>query len=100
MTTIHVTKGAKEYVGGTITEKTGANIQAATYSIGLSASSQTPPVSFSTPAVSEQGATVADRVVKLLVDNATAPGTWYCWVKVSDIPEVALRMIHGPIKVI
>lgn len=100
MTTIYLSNtvpASKEYVGGTITETTGKNISGATFKIGLSASISIPPATYLTPDISVQGTTTADRVVKLLIDNSFAPGTWYVWVNIADTPEVLPFMIQGPV---
>lgn len=89
--TIWVSTGAQEYVGGSVTEITGEDISTATLEVGLSTSPNTPPDDWATPDVDEEGTTTSSRVVKLLVTDTTELGTYYCWVRVSDIPEIAPR---------
>lgn len=100
MTTIYLSNTvptSKEYVGGTIVETTGKDISGATYVIGLSTSISTPPATYLTPSISTQGATTAERIVKLLIDSSFAIGTYYVWVNISDNPEVLPFMIQGPV---
>lgn len=87
MQTIWVSKGKRQYVGGVVREGTGKNIQGATFTIGLGDESE-PPDTFVTPSLSEQGATEAERRVRLLVAAPTAPGTYWCWINVEDDPEI------------
>lgn len=107
-TTIATTAGAKKYVGGTITETTGKDITTATIQIALGPSKVvvpttgwvTPDVSVAGPGATIGGVAIpptAQRVVKLLVTNATPPGLYYCWVRITDNPEVEPIMIQGPI---
>lgn len=84
---ILVSAGAAEYVGGTITETTGKDISAAVFMMSLGSASN--PGAWVAPSTSTAGATVASRVVQLLVNNTTARGTYYAWVRVTDAPEVA-----------
>jgi hypothetical protein len=93
MTTIWVSKGAAEYIGGTVTETTGADITEASFEIGLS-STATPPDTFSTPD-DVDNPTPSTATVKLLVDDSTEPGTYTCWVRVTDNPEVLPLRIPG-----
>lgn len=96
---IYVTKGAKRYVGGTVTETTGKDISGATFTIALGTDAKVPPASIVGIPVSAAGATSASRVLKMLVDNTVTVGTYYCWVKVVDSPEIEPIMIQGPITV-
>lgn len=97
---IHVTAGEKEYVGGTVTANDGDDISGATFLIGLSTSQSAPPASWVAPDVDEQGATTADRLVKLLVEAPQAAGSYYCWVRVTDVPEDVFLVVDGPFKVV
>lgn len=99
--TIWVSKGAVEYVGGTITETTGQDITAATIVMALGAYS-TPPdkTSGKTPDSDTQGATTADRVVKLLIDNTYTPATGqYVYAWITDSPESEPVRLDGPITI-
>jgi len=106
MTTIYISAGAIQYVGGTVTEITGKDITLDLIDIGLSTSTLTPPTDWLTPDVKIQGATVADAVVKLLV-SSTLPTTspvvsgshYYCWVRLHDTPEVTPQMFQGRIDI-
>ncbi|TFD74747.1 hypothetical protein [Cryobacterium fucosi] len=98
-TPIYVSTGAARYVGGTVTETTGKDITLATFLVGLGSIS-TPPTVWVAPSVNVQGATVAVRILKLLVTNTTPAGTYYCWAKITDTPEVEPLILQGPIVVI
>lgn len=100
MPSIYVTLGKKRYVGGTITELTGKDISAATFTIALGTDSSIPPVAFVTPDVSTIGTTNASRVLKKLIDATTAPGTYYVWANVLDFPEIEPLVLQGPITVV
>ena len=100
ITHIYVGGGAAHYVGGTITELTGDDISTATIEMALSDTQLEAPTVWESPSVVEAGASVSERVAKLLVDDSTTPGTYYCWVRVTDLPEVEPIMIQGPIKVV
>lgn len=95
MSTIYVSDGMKQYVGGTITETTGKDITGATFQIALGADNVTPPAAWVTPSRDVQGVTVADRKVLLLVDSSTSPGTYYVWAKVADNPEIEPILLDG-----
>jgi hypothetical protein len=94
---IYVTNsGEKEYVGGTLTELTGKDITAANFAVALGLSDTIPPTSAGvTPSVNVQGPTVADRLLKLLVDNTVSPGTYFIWGKVVDTPESRWILLDG-----
>ncbi|SFR76212.1 hypothetical protein SAMN05428970_2030 [Agromyces sp. CF514] len=98
--TIYVTAGEKEYVGGTVTAQDGSDITGATFLVGLSQSGSTPPASWVAPDVNVQGATTADRLLKLLVDAPQSAGTYYCWARVTDVPEDVFLVVDGPFKVV
>ena len=100
ITYIYVGGGAAQYVGGTITERTGGDISTATIEMALSGTQLEAPAVWEVPSVVEAGATASQKVAKLLVDDSTTPGTYYCWVRVTDLPEVEPIMIQGPIKVV
>jgi hypothetical protein len=98
MTTIYVSQGMTQYVGGTITETNGKDISTDTFTIALGTDPSTPPVSgWVAPTVSTVGANTASRVVKLLISNSTAPGTWFVWARISDSPEILPQFLQGPI---
>jgi hypothetical protein len=92
-TTIFVSDGMKQYVGGTITETTGKDITGATFQIALGADNVTPPTVWVTPSVNIQGTTVAARVLKLLVDSSTTAGTYFVWAKINDNPEIEPQLL-------
>jgi hypothetical protein len=96
---IYVTSGAARYVGGTVTEVTGKDISADTFTMGLSHIS-TPPTVWVAPSVSTAGATLNIRTLKLLVTNTTLPGTYWVWAKIVDSPEIEPIILQGPITVI
>lgn len=102
-TVVLATAGAVKYVGGTVTEVTGKDITAATYVMSLG--SATYPGATWVPAdVSQQGATVSERIVKLKVSSSlpagiVIPGTYWAWVKITDSPEIEPLRIQGPIEV-
>ncbi|MDF1603418.1 hypothetical protein [Nocardioides sp. YIM 152315] len=88
MITIRATAGETEYLTATVAEKNGADLTGATFTVGLSASRETPPESWGAPDdVTIDGSTAT---VKLLVDSDTTAGTYWMWVKVDDSPEVIL----------
>jgi hypothetical protein len=98
--TIWVSKGAVEYIGGTVTEDQGKALFPGTLALAFSADSRIAPDddAYVTPTVDTAGATAASRVVKLLIDSAavTAHGltlddTYYLWVRITDVPEIAPR---------
>lgn len=97
--TMHVeiltSAGGAAYVGGTITEVTGKDISGGTFQISLGSANDPGP--WESPDVSTQGATTAIRTVKLLVDNTYPKGTYYAWVRVTDVPEILPMRIQGPI---
>lgn len=97
-TPIYVSLGKKRYVGGTITETSGADISAATITIALGTSRDTPPAAFGTPDVDET-ISPSVRLVKLLVDDAVELGDYYCWVNVEDTPEIEPLLVGGRITV-
>lgn len=88
MTTIYATAGNKRYVGGTITETSGASIASATFVVALSSSNTVPPTVWVAPTVSTQGDTTADRVLKFLIDSNTSAGSYFLWARVTDTPEI------------
>lgn len=96
---IFVSLGKKRYVGGTITEDAGADISGDTFTIALGTSKTTPPTAWVTPSVNTVGATTASRVLKLLIDNTTAVGTYYVWANIVDTPEIEPVLLQGPIEV-
>jgi hypothetical protein len=81
-----VSAGAAVLVGGTITEKTGKNISAATFELALG--SETNPATWVTPTVNTVGTGNDQRVVKLLVNSSTPKGVYSLWVRVTDTPEL------------
>ena len=101
MTTILVTAGAEKYVGGTVIEKTGRDITAATFDVCLG--SATYPSGTWLPAtVNAAGANSSERVVKLMVKagtpaDVTVPGQYWVWVRVHDVDEVEPLRIQGPV---
>lgn len=99
MSTIYVSQGMKRYVGGTVTETTGKDISGATFVVALGADNVTPPGSWVSPSVNIQGATVAARVLKLLIDTSTAPGQYFIWARITDNPEIEPVLLDGPIAV-
>lgn len=100
MATVITSAGAKKYVGGTITETTGADISAATIVIGLSASTQTPPTTSQIPDSDTPGATSNIRTVKLLVTTTTAaPGTYWPWVRITGNQETDWLLIPEPVTI-
>jgi hypothetical protein len=87
--------GGGAYGGGTTTPTTGKDISGATFQISLGSADNPGP--WESPDVSTQGATTAIRTVKLLVDNTYPKGTYYAWVRVTDVPEILPMRIQGPI---
>ena len=96
-TTIYVSAGGQQYVGGTITETTGKDISLAACLIGLSDSPGIPPTIWQTPDVDTKGDTTASRVIKMLITSTVAAGLYFCWVKTVDVPEVLPMMVQGNI---
>lgn len=100
---IWVSQGEAEYVGGTITETTGKDITADPVVVALGGYS-TPPAKTTAVAASvdEQGATVAQRTVKLLIDNTYPPTTApvWLWAWITDNPEIEPIILDGPITII
>lgn len=100
--TIWVSKGEAEYVGGTITETSGKDITADPIVVALGGYSQPPDKTTATaPTVDEQGATTAQRTVKLLIDNTYPPTTSpvWIWAWITDNPEVEPVRLDGPITI-
>lgn len=94
---ILVSAGAVEYVGGTITEATGKDIGTATFQLSLG--SRANPGAWVTPSTSQAGPLGASqRVLKLLVDNTTPRGTYYCWARIADTPETTT--VRFPLEII
>lgn len=98
--TIWVSRGAAEYVGGTVTETEGADITLATLEVAFSETTRDAPEedAYIPPDVDEAGSSSAARTVKLLLDQSAATfhglsdtGTYYLWVRVVDTPEIAPR---------
>lgn len=115
-TPIFVSQGYSRLVGGTLTETTGGNITLDTFLIALNSSASTPPLASSSswvaPTVSAQGPGLplpnkfgvvipptAQRILLLLVDSGTQPGTYHVWAKVADNPELDAVWLAGPITV-
>lgn len=98
-TPIYVSLGKKRYVGGTVTELYGKDISGDTFTIALGSSSTIPPTTGWVAPVSTVGATSAQRILKLLVDNTTTLGTYWVWVNVVDSPEIEPLVVQGPITV-
>lgn len=98
--TIFATNGAKEYVGGTIVEKTGKNISTDVIQVALGGR-DTPPSSSSwqTPD-SDTSPTTSSRLIKLLIQTPITPGTYWCWADITDNPEIVPMILQGPIVVI
>lgn len=83
---ILVSAGAVEYVGGTVTESTGKDIGTAVFELALG--SRTNPGTWVAPSTSQAGPLgPSQRVLKLLIDNTTPKGTYYCWARIQDTPE-------------
>jgi hypothetical protein len=96
--TIYVSQGMKQYVGGTVTETTGKDISAATFTVALGVSQTVPPVTgWVAPSVSTVGTTDESRILKLLVTNTTPTGTFWVWATITDNPEVEPLVLQGPI---
>lgn len=97
MRTIQVTAGAVEYVGGTVKEKFGKNISAATIVMALGASPSDAPDDWVAPTTTTAGGSPAERIVRLEVSSSTPPGSYWCWVKITDAPEILPRVFEGQI---
>lgn len=98
--TIWVSLGKKRYVGGTVSEVNGKDISSATFTIALGTNASTPPsTGFAAPDVSTQGATTADRVLKKLIDNSVAAGTYAVWANIVDNPEIEPLLLQWPVVV-
>lgn len=100
---VHASSGAVKYVGGTIREVTGKDISGATFAVSMG-SYNDPGSTWWAPDVSEQGASLAERVVKLRVSSSVPsglviPGTYWCWVRITDAPEIEPLRVQGPIEV-
>lgn len=90
MTVIWVSKGEAEYVGGTITEKSGKNISADQIVVGVG-TYWTPPAKADAVAadVDQPGATTADRLIKKLIDALVPVGAGrQLWAWITDSPEI------------
>lgn len=97
--TIYVTASGPEYTfPRTIRETNGKNISGDTVTVGLGGF-DTPPT-LAAPTVDTAQSDPSTRVVQLLVTNATAPGKYYLWVKVTDNPEAPIRRTPGVINVV
>ena len=107
MATIFVSSGFTRYVGGTVIEKTGKDISAIVYQIGLATSGTIPPsTGWVTPSTSTVGVATtlngvtipanAQRIITLLITNATALGTYWAWGRVPDSPEIEPILLQGP----
>lgn len=94
---ILVSAGAIEYVGGTVTEATGKDIGTAIFQLSLG--SRADPGTWVTPSSSQAGPLGASqRVLKLLVDNSTPRGTYYCWARIQDTPETTT--VRFPLEIV
>lgn len=95
--------GAVKFVGGTVTETSGADISGSTFEMSLG--SQTyPGTTWVAPDVSAAGDSNAERVLKLKVSSAlpagiVVPGTYWCWARITDASEVEPVRLQGPITV-
>jgi hypothetical protein len=101
--TVLASAGALKYVGGTVTEVTGKDISGATFALSLG-SATFPGATWYAPDVSEPGGANHIRVVKLKVSSTLPaglgiPGTYWCWVRITDAPEIEPLRIQGPIVV-
>jgi hypothetical protein len=111
---VNVSGGGIGYVGGLVWEKSGKNISGDVYDIGLSPDENTLPtewittpsaVSTNSPGLApftKNGVLIpvtAQRYVQLLVSDTTPLGTYVCWVRVHDSPEIIPWVIDGPFDV-
>jgi hypothetical protein len=89
--TIRVSDGAIEY---TFESTLHADHDISGDTIVMSLGSSTAPDSWVAPSVDEPQTDNTTRVVQLLVDDATEPGTYYLWLRLTDTPEVVPRRGH------
>jgi hypothetical protein len=82
---INVTAGEKEYVTAVLT---GDDLTGATFSVGLSTSTVTPPGSWT--AADLVNSTPTETRVSMLVQGAPMANAarQFLWVRVTDIPEI------------
>lgn len=96
---IHASAGGQQYVGGTITEKTGKDISAVTITMSLGSESR-PGTTWSAPDQSSSGPLNVRNVLMMVgASEATPAGTYAVWVKMQDGPSEQLIM-RFPQKVI
>ena len=90
--------GAQQYVGGTITEKTGKDISAITITMTLG-SERHPGSTWEAPDEDESGPVESRYVLKMVgASENTAAGTYHMWVKLGEGPEATV--MRFPQKVI
>lgn len=90
MRNIYASSGATEYVTVHIEEANGQDLSTCTWALGISASQQTPPTTWTTPSLAAYpSAGTAD--LSLLVPADTPPGAYWLWVKDTDNPETLIR---------
>lgn len=102
-TVVLATAGAVKHVGGTIREVTGKDISGATYQVSLGSATD-PGATWYAPDTNLQGASLAERIIKLKVSatlpaGLVIPGTYWAWVRVTDAPEIEPLRVQGPIEV-
>jgi hypothetical protein len=98
-----VSAGAVKYVGGTVTDVLGNDISTAGFELSLGSASN-PGSTWYTPDVSAAGASNSSRVLKLKVSatlpaGITVPGTYWCWARITALPEIEPVRLQGPITV-
>lgn len=83
--------GAIEYTWPT-TITADHDIHSDTVQVSLGTAAE--PGSWVAPTIDPPQNDVKTRVVKLLVNNSTEPGTYWLWVRLTDNPEVVPRRGH------
>ena len=87
-----VSAGARKYVGGTVSDQTGADISGLTYQVSFGSATQ-PGRTWFTPDISvSPGGAPTKRTLKYLLTSTTPAnlpyGTYYVWIKITATPEL------------
>lgn len=97
MSTIYVSAGAAEYVGGTITEVNGLDLRADPIEISLG--TRNAPGPWESPDI-DLTPEINSRTAKKLIDAAVASGTYFIWLRLADAPETSVRRVDGSVTVV
>ena len=85
---INVTDGMREYIGGTVTERFGANISDTVFQVGLGGYDQEHLPDIWTSPDLDSSPTSSKRKIDKLIDGSAPLGVHYLWIRVQDNPEI------------